>query len=676
MPEDLLPPEADPPFKGEDPPKPLKGRARTLYHMMRGTAADANRTDTPAVPDRVETVVESVEELRERHANAIRILTANPSLYHVVQEMAYAQVQERYREHVMTSKYKPTWLKPDARRVFYDLETYQLPSDPEMEAMYPSGSTNYFSKQRIGTCVSIDDQGKVECWDEQRAIELKDYLLGFDEIVSFNGMRFDNYVLAGYSRTSDDAQEIVNRTFDLMLHFEYIDGHRSKLDQLCKKYLGVGKLERAGDSKNVPETLRKGNPEDIAWVWKYCYFDTLRLKQLYEAAPVTFPRKKQFFSGMVGSVETQTAEAVSRLLGPQSPVSRSGGGRARERRWRRQVKSAADQFGAAESFFDTPASTTEWNDIVASAREWTLGNEPHVSAFVTQIIRNSSRAFASEPRYMGYPRAFRDSIQRQVTSEVGRLLAAALAHDQPSPHAQPTQAEIGGLVEGVVSVLLSPSSVSRIVNSMQQIGFLDVMYALDTDLGSLDSTVIERDQTIAVTGHDRKRHVITRQLRKGSLQKIAVKVPDHTNIFTDNITGPADADIQSLGVADRIFDLSVDNLVSKGVAQRLVLDGQPSEVAAFLSRAFREKVPGVLEESRRRRLEIERSALVERLAELSSIRIPDGITNLPSWAADLTREREGIERSLRALEGNQNEVKPKEPSAPSESAQKSGFIDD
>jgi hypothetical protein len=92
-------------------------------------------------------------------------------------EHLYHHAQDRYLEYLLSEQYEPTWLGPYMRKVFFDIETLYWTNAKELHALYPTGSTNYFSKIRVGFAASMDDQGYVSFWREAQVSEFIDYLL-------------------------------------------------------------------------------------------------------------------------------------------------------------------------------------------------------------------------------------------------------------------------------------------------------------------------------------------------------------------------------------------------------------------------------------------------------------------------------------------------------------------
>lgn len=198
----------------------------------------------------------------------------------------------------LTANAPPRWLGAVASRVFVDTETLYMPDDPAVvEAVRAAGASNPVPFQRLAMAVTMDGEGEVRAWVEEQAQELVHYLLSFDEVVSFNGLGFDNHVLAAYG-TPQDARELARRTFDLMQYLADGCGRRLGLDHWAQVRLGRRKVPLAsvvGQDVPVPNLIRSGDASVAAWVWTYCYRDVDLTCSLYEDLEVTQRAKVAFF---------------------------------------------------------------------------------------------------------------------------------------------------------------------------------------------------------------------------------------------------------------------------------------------------------------------------------------------------------------------------------------------
>ncbi|HEX6977439.1 MAG TPA: ribonuclease H-like domain-containing protein [Patescibacteria group bacterium] len=218
----------------------------------------------------------------------------------------YKNVQERWLLYLLNENYHPEYVfSKDDDKVFFDLETLYLPNDPEVLEQTFYNSTNYISKQRLGIAVTIDSKGGVKAWDEEGLVELIDYLIGFGEIVSYNGLKFDNVVLGGYKVDRNKIQELYNKSFDLLAFLQMVTGSRRKLDSVAKDLIGVGKYKDGNlqSSKNVPKILRDGNDELVKSAWKYTLKDVELLLHIYRKLYINSGLKLDFWSWQLDRIE-------------------------------------------------------------------------------------------------------------------------------------------------------------------------------------------------------------------------------------------------------------------------------------------------------------------------------------------------------------------------------------
>lgn len=122
--------------------------------------------------------------------------------------------------------------------VYFDLETYWLPIDFGHGRYSGYDRAEVIPKLRLGLAVTIDNHGRVECWDECQARQLADYITTFDQIVSYNGLNFDNYVLSAYT-SPEGIQAVSEKTFDLFQHLATSKGIKRRLAQWSEEYFGI-----------------------------------------------------------------------------------------------------------------------------------------------------------------------------------------------------------------------------------------------------------------------------------------------------------------------------------------------------------------------------------------------------------------------------------------------------
>lgn len=203
--------------------------------------------------------------------------------------------------------YRLTQIYP--RHVYFDLETLYMPDDIGYSRSYGNENRGeVIPQQRLGLGVTLDYKGKVECWDECGVKELINYLLEYDSLVSFNGLRFDNLVLSRYA-SSAEIGEIYYKTFDLLEYVENLTGVRRSLEFISDR-LGIGaneakflikqgfgyeegklvkgftsfpprrNMENAGNS--IPLILRAGAAAQKRLVWVACFEDVFNMAATVE----------------------------------------------------------------------------------------------------------------------------------------------------------------------------------------------------------------------------------------------------------------------------------------------------------------------------------------------------------------------------------------------------------
>lgn len=96
-----------------------------------------------------------------------------------------------------------------------------------------------------------------------------------DRIIGYNSLNFDVPVLNKY----------YSRDFSKLNHFDILPiikqnfGHRVKLDSVAKATLGTAKIASGGDAV---EYWRKGDPQSLAQLKKYCEMDVWITRDIYD----------------------------------------------------------------------------------------------------------------------------------------------------------------------------------------------------------------------------------------------------------------------------------------------------------------------------------------------------------------------------------------------------------
>lgn len=266
-----------------------------------------------------------IEELGKEHRNMVKRLsdTTAEGIEEALRDY-FARDEHVFLKFFLTKDYRPVWLERNTDKVFFDIETLFLPNNKEVQRKTNKNS-HYIEHQRLGIAVSIDDNGKVRCWDETEVSDFIDYLLEFEEIITFNGLKFDNFILKGYIDNEDKFQSLYNRSFDLMQYDKHlINKTRRSLNQIANYYLQEGKYG-ISDSRNVPQLLREGSPRKKRELWRYCYKDVYLLVKLYEHLEINIGGRVKFqevyqgtigrdFEGFViGEMESLSPEQIEQL---------------------------------------------------------------------------------------------------------------------------------------------------------------------------------------------------------------------------------------------------------------------------------------------------------------------------------------------------------------------------
>lgn len=297
-------------------PKENLRRVKTIDDLGDGYAVPERGSAVNKKSDGVDRQ-KRIEKLAQKRQKILEKFSA-PLIMQGVKDYVYRYPDKRFLEHLFSENYKPTWLQSeDTSKVFYDIETKNLKKDEDIGALYPTRSTHNTERIRVGLAVSIARDGQVRCWEGGQVFELIDYLLSFDEIVSFNGLRFDNYVLKGYLNDQDRIQELSNKTFDMMLYLmeQKRTYRRISLDRARREYLDRPR-ERAftEDSSRVPELLEFGSKEAKKWIWEYCFWDVEELVELYNNFQIDIDDKLRFYDWFLSWAVDGLLEAVSEEL--------------------------------------------------------------------------------------------------------------------------------------------------------------------------------------------------------------------------------------------------------------------------------------------------------------------------------------------------------------------------
>ena len=121
----------------------------------------------------------------------------------------------------------PSLFPDPTREIFFDIETLRLSHEVE-------GGWSNIARFGLAVAVTWDAQSAFRRWFEQDAKALITEMGQFDRIVSFNGDRFDFEVLRAYH----PVDQLMKKSFDLLVDLHRRLGYRIKLDDLARETLG------------------------------------------------------------------------------------------------------------------------------------------------------------------------------------------------------------------------------------------------------------------------------------------------------------------------------------------------------------------------------------------------------------------------------------------------------
>lgn len=206
-------------------------------------------------------------------------------------------------KHFASEDFNPEWLNQDTKKVFFDIESISL--DEEI--------TGY--QQGFGIAVSIDEGGAVRYWKREEMPQLVDYLLSFDEVVTYHGLTYDNAVIALELKDDERMQALYNKSFDLVPYITIISPAWSEsvgLSEVAEKTVNDTKLNNGIEGKGIPGILRSGSPEMVRKVWEYCLQDVVLTMKVYKYYEVSEEKKLEILRSLI----SRTLELVfNELLG-------------------------------------------------------------------------------------------------------------------------------------------------------------------------------------------------------------------------------------------------------------------------------------------------------------------------------------------------------------------------
>lgn len=213
--------------------------------------------------------------------------------------------------YLAARNYNPEWLRENTQKIFFDIEGY----------LTPDGQNDGF-----GLATTIDEHNEARLWERHELTDFLDYLLQFDEVVSFAGLGFDNWAIAKEVGPDDPrVQELYNRTFDLQQFVKVASPvklrHPLKLDTVAKKTISKQKLDLAAhgfSSESIPDILSNGKQEQKEIIRSYCLQDTVLVRDIYNFYRPTLAQKQAMLEGQIRNTAEgiYQADANSSLLRP------------------------------------------------------------------------------------------------------------------------------------------------------------------------------------------------------------------------------------------------------------------------------------------------------------------------------------------------------------------------
>lgn len=161
--------------------------------------------------------------------------------------------------------------------VIYDIETTALIDESTPKALELMGISIVSAYRR-----EVDDKSN-EISGEMKSFFLKDFEKMWpwfeeaDRIVGYNSFGFDNHVMNG--KYTSDFHKL--KHFDVLEEIRKVFGHRVKLDSVAKESLGIGKN---ASGLQAVEWWKKGDPESLVNLQKYCEMDVEVTKGVYDFA--------------------------------------------------------------------------------------------------------------------------------------------------------------------------------------------------------------------------------------------------------------------------------------------------------------------------------------------------------------------------------------------------------
>lgn len=167
------------------------------------------------------------------------------------------------------------------------------------------------------TCASvIDGDGNITSFHSKPGsfmsknigVKLLEFLLGFDEVYTFNGTSFDYNKL--HQLTGDDrCKSLAKRSCDVMLQFTAESGYFSSMGSFAEGTFGANGIGKSNTGGWAATAWFQGQAEAVV---RYCEDDVKLLKSLVDQAKQTGLLNRKTKSGIVRPwvVGTDPAEGI------------------------------------------------------------------------------------------------------------------------------------------------------------------------------------------------------------------------------------------------------------------------------------------------------------------------------------------------------------------------------
>lgn len=161
--------------------------------------------------------------------------------------------------------------------VIYDIETTDLIGDGGVKALEQMGISIISAYRREVDELGNEISGEMKSFFEKDFDQMWSWFEEADRVIGYNSLGFDNHVMNG--KYSQDFHKL--KHFDVLEEIRKVFGHRVKLDSVTKESLGIGKN---ASGLQAVEWWKKGDPESLANLQKYCEMDVEVTTKVYDFA--------------------------------------------------------------------------------------------------------------------------------------------------------------------------------------------------------------------------------------------------------------------------------------------------------------------------------------------------------------------------------------------------------